>query len=203
MVTTLEKIQVTQPVIQQIEKESNANEYETVASKIHTLEDWLKMPLKSTEWVDDKLQEKSEVTMKHSRIQSNLSYCWRIYQTQTNLGGQIYTEVPCRTIDRGRKPDVAYLTPELLEQFGEPSSFPQSFPLIAEVISPTDYMEEAIAKSQEYLESGAEEVWLVLPEAKWVMIITKTTKQIFTSGDTVGTQRVLTGFSISVDELLA
>jgi len=203
MVTTLEKIQVTQPIIQQIEKEINANEYETVASKIHTLEDWLEIPLKSTEWLDGKLQQKGEVTMKHSGIQGNIYFYWRNYNLSNGLGGKALVEVPCRTIDRGRKPDVAYVTSELLEQFGEPSSFPQSFPLIAEVISPTDYMEEAIAKSQEYLESGAEEVWLVLPEAKWVMIITKTSKQIFISGDTVATQKVLAGFSISIDELLA
>jgi len=199
MIATLEKIQ-SQLEIKQIDEE--IDEYESVASKIHTLEDWLKMPLKSTEWLDGKLQEKSEVTMKHSRIQSNLSYYWKIYQSQTKLGGQVYTEAPCRTIDRGRKPDVAYLTPELLEKFGEPSAFPQSFPLISEVISPTDYMEEAIAKSQEYLESGAEEVWLVLPEAKWVIIITSKSQQIFTSG-AINTQKVLLGFSISLNELFA
>jgi len=197
----VKKIQDTRPAIAPIVRETY--EYESVASKIHTLEDWLEMPLENTEWVDDKLQEKSEVIMKHSGIQGNIYFYWRNYILSEGLGGKALVEVSCRTIDRGRKPDVAYVTPELLEQFGEPSAFPQSFPLIAEVISPTDYMEEAIAKSQEYLESGCEEVWLVLPEAKWVMIITKTSKQIFTSGDTVGTQKVLTGFSITVDELLA
>ncbi len=38
------------------------------------------------------------------------------------------TEAPCRTNKQGRKPDVAYLTPELVEQFGEAAVFPQSFP---------------------------------------------------------------------------
>jgi Uma2 family endonuclease len=199
MVITLEKTPASKVILDQPE----FSEYESVASQIHTLEDWLETPLENTEWIDDKLQEKSEVTMKHSGIQSNLSYYWRVYLSQNNLGGRVYTEVPCRTVNRGRKPDVAYLTPELLEQFGVPSSFPQSFPLIAEVISPTDYMEEAISKSQEYLESGCEEVWLLLPEAKWVIIITKENRQIFISGAIVSTQKVLLGFSISVDELLA
>ncbi len=199
MIATLEKIQ-SQLEIKQIDEE--IDEYESVASKIHTLEDWLEMPLKSTEWLDGKLVEKSEVTMKHSGVQGNIYFYWRNYNLSKGLGGKALVEVPCRTIDRGRKPDVAYLTPELLEKFGEPSAFPQSFPLISEVISPTDYMEEAIAKSQEYLESGAEEVWLVLPEAKWVIIITSKSQQIFTSG-AINTQKVLLGFSISLNELFA
>jgi Uma2 family endonuclease len=205
MVLTLEKTPVSKVILDQPETElvEYAPEYESVASKIHTLEDWLETPLENTEWVDDKLQEKNEATMKHGGIQANLSYYWKTHQFQNNLGGRVYTEVSCRTVNRGRKPDVAYLIPELLEQFGQPSSLPQSFTLIAEVISPTDYMEEAIAKSQEYLESGCEEVWLVLPEAKWVIIITKENRQIFTSGAIVSTQKVLLGFSISVDELLA
>jgi hypothetical protein len=41
---------------------------------------------------------------------------------------------------------VAYLTPELMQQFGEPAVLPQSFPLIAEIVSPTDLAEDIIAK---------------------------------------------------------
>ncbi len=208
MVAALEKPKVTdkpnESVVLQID---DSDRYiTTVESQILTLEDWLEIPLQSTEWVNGKLQEKNEVTIKHSRIQANLSYFWRLRITQSNLGGIVYTEAPYRTSyqekERGRKPDVAYLTPELLEQFGQPSSFPQSFPLIAELISPTDYMEEAIAKTQEYLCSGFEEVWLVLPEAKWVIIITSETKQIFTAINKVSTQKVLVGFNMPVSELL-
>jgi Uma2 family endonuclease len=205
MVITLEKTPVSKVILDQPETElvEYAPEYESVASKIHTLEDWLETPLENTEWINDKLQEKGEVTVRHGDIQGNIYFHWRNYNFANGLGGKALVEVPCRTTNRGRKPDVAYLTPELLEQFGEPSSLPQSFPLIAEVISPTDSMEDAIAKSQEYLESGCEEVWLVLPEAKWVIMITKENRQIFTSGTIVSTQKVLLGFSISVDELLA
>lgn len=187
----------------------------TTVSQPRSLEDWMLNPPNATEWVDGKLVhkhwvdedgqlvEKSGMTLKHSRIQSNLSFYWRSYKTTSGLGGEVYTEVPCRTNQQGRSPDVAYLTPELLAQFGEPSVLPQSFPLIAEIVSPTDLAEQVISKAQEYLESGGEEVWLVFPEARWVIVVTQTQRSIVAAGEVVSTQKILPGFSIAVDELLA
>jgi Uma2 family endonuclease len=86
--------------------------------------------------------------------------------------------VPCRTNKQGRSPDVAYLTPELVAQFGDARALPQSFPLIAEIISPTDLAEDMIAKTLEYLESGSNEVWLVYPEVRWVMMITNRSQRV-------------------------
>jgi Uma2 family endonuclease len=79
---------------------------------------------------------------------------------------------------------------------------PQSFPLCAEIVSPTDLAEDVIAKATEYLESGSEEVWLVYPENQWIIVVTKQTRSIFIAGEVISTQIVLLGFSIPVDELL-
>lgn len=177
----------------------------TVISNVSkfSLEDWMQNPPDHTEWVDGELFEKNGVTLKHSRIQGNLYFYWRNYKESSGQGGQVYTEVPCRSNKQGRVPDVAYLTPELLNQFGEPAVLPQSFPLIAEIVSPTDLAEEVIDKSQKYLQSGGEEVWLVFPENRWIIVITKNQRFVFTSGEVVNTQTVLKGFSVGVDELLA
>jgi Uma2 family endonuclease len=166
-----------------------------------TLDEWLQNPPDRTEWVDGNLVEKDDMTLKHSRIQSNLSFYWRSYKNSSGQGGEVYTEVPCRTNKQGRSPDVAYLTPELVAQFGDARALPQSFPLIAEIISPTDLAEDMIAKTLEYLESGSDEVWLVYPEVRWVMIVTQTSQQIVVSGQ-VATQTVLPGFSVTIDELI-
>jgi Uma2 family endonuclease len=176
----------------------------TVISNVSklSLEDWMQNPPDKTEWVNGELLEKNGVTLKHSRIQANLAFYWRNYKDSSGQGGQVYTEVPCRTNKQGRVPDVAYLTPELINQFGEPAVLPQSFPLIAEIVSPTDLAEEIIAKSQEYLHSGSEEVWLVFPENSWIIVITQNQRLVFTSGEVVSTQIVLKGFNVAVDELL-
>jgi Uma2 family endonuclease len=81
-------------------------------------------------------------------------------------GGKVCTEAPCRSGKQSRRPDVAYITPELLEELGAFTILPQSFPLIAEIASPDDSGEELFAKAKEYLESGCQEVWLVFPESR-------------------------------------
>ena len=181
-----------------------------------SLEDWMENPPSSTEWVDGKLidkhsmdwidkevVEKSRMTLKHSRIQGNLYFYWRSYKDSSGQGGEVYTEAPCRTNKQGRSPDVAYLTPELVTQYGHAKLLPQSFPLSAEIVSPTDFAEDVIAKAQEYLHSGGEEVWLVFPENRWIIVNTQKQRFIFTSGEIVSRQVILPGFSIAVDDLLA
>ncbi|MBD1940706.1 Uma2 family endonuclease [Microcoleus sp. FACHB-68] len=168
-----------------------------------SLEEWMQNPPNNMEWVNGQLEEKTGMTLKHSRIQSKLDSYWRTYKESSGQGGEVYISPPCCTTKQGRKPDVAYLTPELQAQFGEAAALPQSFPLCAEIVSPTDFAEELIAKSQEYLQSGGEEVWLIFSENKWIIVVTKNRQLVFISGTTVSTQTVLQGFSIAVDELLA
>jgi Uma2 family endonuclease len=172
------------------------------ASAVFSLEDWMENPPESQEWVDGALLEKNGMTLKHSKVQGNLYFYWRNYKDSSKQGGEVYTDVPCRTTKQGRYPDVAYLNPELVAQFGDAKVLPQSFPLCAEIVSPTDLAEDTFAKAQEYLQSGSEEVWLVFPESRWIIIITQQTRQIFISGEVVSTQKVLLGFSVAVDELL-
>lgn len=170
--------------------------------KNFSLEDWMQNPLDNIEWVNGELVEKNGMTLKHSQIQSNLNRQWGNYKDSSGLGGELYTDVPCVTNKQGRRPDVAYLTPNLVLQYGNQKVLPQSFPLCAEIVSPTDYAEEVIAKSFEYLQSGGEEVWLIYPESLWIIIVTKQSRLIFASGETISTQKVLLGFSIAVDDLL-
>lgn len=185
-------------------------------AQIFSLEDWMENPPVGTEWVngklidkhsmdwvDGELIEKNGMTLKHSEIQVNLSFYWRSYKDSSGQGGKVYVEVPCRINKQGRSPDVAYLTPELVAQYGDNKVLPQSFPLSAEIVSPTDLAEDVIAKAAEYLQSGGEEVWLVFPESRWIIVVTQTQRLVFVSGEVVNTQAVLLGFSIAVDELLA
>ncbi|MEQ8971510.1 MAG: Uma2 family endonuclease [Coleofasciculus sp. C1-SOL-03] len=172
-------------------------------SKLLSLDDWIQNPPERTEWVDGKFVEKTGMTAKHGRTQARLATYWTNYKNSNNQGGEVYTETPCRTVGRGRSPDVSYLTPELLTQFPDFTVLPQSFPLIAEIISPTDNAEDVFGKVNEYLQSGCQEVWLVLPESQWIVVITQQQRLLFTKGDVVRTHKILKGFSVAVDELLA
>jgi len=169
-----------------------------------SLEDFLANPPERTEWVDGKLVEKTAMTFKHGLAQSKLSRYWGDYMIFSGQGGEICVETLCRTNKQARRPDVAYISAQLLEQFGTSFTIlPQSFPLVAEVASPDDSAEELFAKSQQYLESGCQEVWLLFPETKLVLINTQNRWQLFNTNEVVTTQNILTGFSIAVAELLA
>lgn len=98
---------------------------------------------------------------------------------------------------------MAYLTPELSKKHCGAKVLPQSFPLSAEIVSPTDAALDVFDKAEEYLVSGGEEVWLVFPESALVIVLSAESKQIFGAGETVTSQRVLPGFSVAVDDLLA
>lgn len=173
------------------------------ASKVLSLEDFLLNPLAHMEWVDGQLVEKIGMTLRHGLVQSRLDSAWRVYKQSSAQGGEVFTEAPCRTLKQVRRPDIAYVTPAFLGQLGNATVAPQSFPLIAEIVSPTDYTEDIFAKAQEYLQSGCEEVWLVLPESRYVFAIALQQRLWFAAGEVVSTQTVLPGFSVAVDHLLA
>ena len=171
--------------------------------KVISLEEFLVKPADRMEWVDGNLVEKTGMTFKHGLAQVNLATSWKNYKNSSGQGGEVVTEVLCRTSKHGRRPDVAYITPELLPESGNFTAFSQSFPLIAEVASPEDSAEELFAKAQEYLESGCLEVWLLFPEARLIFVNAGPRWLLFNADEVVNTQTVLPGFSVAVSELLA
>jgi Uma2 family endonuclease len=167
-----------------------------------SLDEWaIAPPSDGREWVNGNLKEKTGMTLQHSRVQSRVGWLWKSHVETTEIGGEVYTEVPCRTLDQGRRPDVAYLTPDLLAKYGDLPTLPQSFPLIAEIISPTDIANDVFAKAQEYLRSGCREVWLVFGEERMLVVLTEDSRKIYVA-DEVVTSLVLDGFSITVNALL-
>ncbi|MBR8827685.1 MAG: Uma2 family endonuclease [Gomphosphaeria aponina SAG 52.96 = DSM 107014] len=171
--------------------------------KLVTWEEFLINPNERMEWVDGKLVEKTGITFKHSVVQAKLAYYWRNYLNSSLQGGEVCTEALCRTNKQGRRPDVAYITQDLLEEVGNDFTIlPQSFPLIAEIASPEDSGEGLFAKAQEYLESGCLEVWLVFPEARLVMVNNSKNWLLFNANEVVTTQNILTGFIVEVKELV-
>lgn len=168
-----------------------------------SLEDFIVTPPEYTEWVDGKVVEKTGMTYKHGLAQGKLIRYWGDYIVSSGQGGEICVETLCRTTKQGRRPDLAYISAELLEQFGTNFTIlPESFPLIAEVASPDDKAEELFAKSKEYLESGCQEVWLLFPESLLVLINSQNQWRLFNTNEVVSTQ-MLAGFSVAVADLLA
>ncbi len=155
------------------------------------------------ELVGGELIEKTAMTLKHGAAQAKLIFAWTAFSQASGQEGLPLVETLCRTGQQKRRPDVAYITKPLLEQHGLPSTFPQSFPLIGEIVSPDDPAEALFSKAYEYLASGCEEVWLLFPENKIALIVLPSKILAFTAAETISTQTVLKGFSIAVSELFA
>jgi len=167
----------------------------TAVREVFSLEDFLANPPDYTEWVDGELVEKNGMTLPHGEIQLNLGSSWRNYAISSGQGPKVYTDTPCRTNQQARRPDVAYLTPELAAEYGKAACLPVCFPLVAEIASPTDRVEDFFAKAREYLDSGCQEVWLVVPETGFVFVLTQTQKLWFGPGEVARTQVMLPGFT--------
>jgi Uma2 family endonuclease len=174
-----------------------------VQSPAIALEEFNNHPLDHTEWIDGTLIEKPEMTAKTGRIQARLARYWGNHKDATHQGGEVYTETHCRTVGRTRCPDVAYLAPDLVAQYGDFKVLPHSFSLVAEIISPTDIAEEVFTKAREYLESACQEVWLIFPDSQWVLVITPQQQKLYGMSNIVSTQNVLVDFNIAVNELIA
>lgn len=167
-----------------------------------SLQTFIEAPVEHAEWVDGQVIEKTGITVKHGVVQGRLSHLWTAHAESIQEKGLVCVEAPCCTLKQVRRPDVAFITADLLAQYGQPATFPQSFSLIAEVISPTDFAEATFAKAQEYLESGCQEVWLVMPEVQHLLVITTTEHLWFTASETVTTRTALKGFQITVQDLV-
>jgi Putative restriction endonuclease len=145
--------------------------------------------------------ERREMNAKRGRIQARLARLWGNYVS--DLGGEVYTETLCRTTTYKRCPNIAYLTPDLVAHYGDFKVLPHSFPLIADIISPTDEVEEVFSRASEYLASQCQEVWLVMPESRVVLVITSDFQKLYSIDEVLSTHAVLTGFTVPVRELLA
>ncbi|MDS3859674.1 Uma2 family endonuclease [Thermosynechococcaceae cyanobacterium BACA0444] len=170
-----------------------------------SLADFLAHPPDQCEWIDHIIEEKTGMTLNHAATQAKLAYLWQQYLFQEQLTGRVLVEALCRTQTQGRRPDVAFVTGELLGQIAGKVALDQSFPLIAEIASPDDPGEGLLAKAKEYLESGAQEVWIIFPENKIVLTAIMASEtvhwQVFDRTNPIVTRAILPGLVVNLAEL--
>lgn len=90
-----------------------------VSSLPKTLADYLANPVAQTKWVDGYIVEKVGQTLGHAKIQTRLLFRWLGYVECQPLGGMVLVKAPGQTKGRVRRPDAAYSSPDLIQQFGE------------------------------------------------------------------------------------
>ena len=177
-----------------------------------SLEEFIQNPPENSEWVNEQIIEKQNIGLLHGRTQAELASLLIAFIKANHFGGIVCTEVLCRTLKQARKPDVAYMSAKQVEDYGNDDfiTLPECFPLVIEIASPSDIVEDIFSKAEEYLQAGAEEVWLVFPRNRLIIIATlelleeksEVKWQLFTNNQQASSPKVLSGFSVNINELL-
>jgi Uma2 family endonuclease len=154
------------------------------------------------ELVNGEIIEMGASKPRQGRIASRIGARLTQWAEATGLG-EVYTETMFEIGENVRIPDVAVVAAERIPDEGEPDGpWPFAPDVAIEVISPSNDYEDLMAKTIEYLEAGARQVWLVSPTAQTVTIYRSLTDiRAFGPGDEIDGGEALPGFRCPVAEL--
>jgi Uma2 family endonuclease len=91
----------------------------------------------------------------HGSFQLEIGYLLR----RSLRRGRVITECPISTADGVKAADVAWASPELMQELGRQVCFPRAPEICVEVISPGNTKREIKEKMALYFDAGAKEVW--------------------------------------------
>ena len=149
---------------------------------------------------DNGLVEKTPYTMKPEQayILKNLRRAFALTEAY-NLGGELYEELEIETLpEKGRRPDIAFLTNEQIER-GDNSTLPT---FIVEIISSTDNINRVNDKVLEYFQVGVKVLWHIFPQQEMVYVFTSPEHITVCRGETLcSAEPVVEGFTISANDI--
>jgi Uma2 family endonuclease len=136
-----------------------------------------------------------------------LSISWMLKAAAKSAGGRLFGPSTGFQMAGGniRSPDVSFMKKDRLPGGEAPEGFIDGAPDLAiEIISPSENRSDMLAKVIEYLDSGAQQVWHVFPEAQRVVAY-RSLDDITTlhSSDTLEASDLLPGFQCRVSDLFA
>jgi Uma2 family endonuclease len=182
----------------------------TTITKPVTADELLAMPDDGNryELVKGELRMAPPPGSEHGEITMNLAGPLYQHVKKSNLGVVYAAETGFKLEsdpDTVRAPDIAFVRRETVQQTGRQSGYRSGAPdLAVEVLSPSDRVSKVEEKVAEWLEAGAQVVWVVSPKLHTVTVYrsltdikTLTEKDILDGGD------VVPGFQISIAEIFS
>ena len=167
------------------------------------VEEYLGNPAyKRCEYVDGRVEPLNVGSKTHGQIQIRLGRRLDEYFDEHPIGF-VGAELHCRLKIGGRE---RYLLPDLAVVLGDESPdepyLHRAPDLAVEIRSPEDPLSALLDKAREYLQTGARQVWIVVPEEEAVWTLDGEGRvRAFRKGETLDAGDVLPGFALAVDDL--
>jgi len=158
----------------------------------------------SYELIDGRIVPMSPAGDEHGIIELNLALELKTFVKQKQLGWVMTGEVGIyirRDPDRVRGADIVFISKEKLPQLT--GKFLAVAPeLVVEIMSPHDRWEEVRRKLADYFSIGVEQVWIVEPKNRTVLVYRSSTElQEFSEPDTLLGEGALSGFQLAIADL--
>lgn len=175
--------------------------------KLMTGEDLLGMgDIGPAELIEGVLTPMSPTQGEHGIIETLLSAALSSFAAKSRLGWVLSGEVGFytrRDPDTIRAVDVAFISKE--RQPERPIAYLSAAPeLVIEIVTPSDRWSEIRQKIDEYFTAGVDQIWIVEPERRKVLIFTGPTETSeLDESDNLRGEGVLTGFELAVQDLFA
>ncbi len=187
---------------------SGDNSVPLVKPLLVTADDLLKMPRDGMrrELLNGELLTMSPASAEHGRIAAVILTRLGPYVEANGLGATYTAEAGFLLTTRPdtvRVPDIAFVSKDRLRTAMLRTGFwPGAPDLAIEVISPSDLYSEVLAKANQWLEHGCQQVWLVDPRARQVAIHrTENRVELFSMGRPLTAPDLLPGFEVAVADL--
>jgi Uma2 family endonuclease len=164
------------------------------------------VPDKRVELVRGVLMVREPPGFRHGSVATELGTRLGEYVTAKGLGRVFTSEIGFRLAadpDTVRAPDVAFISRGRLPEPGF-AGYPALAPdLVVEVLSPHDRPGETLGKVGEWLEAGAQRVWVVDTERRAARVYRADgTEAIVTGDESLDGEDVVPGFSCPLSSIL-
>ncbi|MGH9448653.1 MAG: Uma2 family endonuclease, partial [Terriglobia bacterium] len=142
----------------------------------------------------------------HNTIRDDFNSRLRAFVKSRQLGG-VYSETDMKLVGEVvRRPDVAFIRAHRLEGIDlDQSPLPVSPDLVVEIVSKNDRADDLLLKVSQYLQAGAQAVWLMYPNTRlaYRYIPGKLEPEVRTveAGEKFEEPELLPGFFLPLDEI--
>ena len=159
------------------------------------------------ELVDGRIVPMTPTAWKHGRIELRLAARLDHFVASRGLGWVMTGEVGIytrRDPDRVRGADIVFLSGARAPEEPSPGYLDTAPDLVAEIVSPSDRWQDVRQKIEEYFSIGVEQVWIVEPENRLVVVYSSSTVATrYSEQDILLGTGAVTGFQLAVGDLFA